>query len=76
MNKSPKFGLVLSGGGAKGAYHVGSLKYLSECGFSPEAIAGTSIGALNGAFLSAKNKSFQDSVNQILIYRDSISNIN
>lgn len=46
-------GLVLSGGGAKGAYQVGALTYLSEIGFQPHLIAGTSIGALNGAVLAS-----------------------
>lgn len=50
----PKFGLVLAGGGAKGAYQVGVLKYLSEkLNFKPDMIAGTSIGALNGSFLAS-----------------------
>lgn len=49
-----KFGLVLTGGGAKGAYHAGALQYLAELGFSPHIIAGTSIGALNGAVLASR----------------------
>jgi NTE family protein len=48
-----KVGLVLSGGGAKGAYQVGVLKALIERGVQVDAIAGTSIGALNGAILAA-----------------------
>jgi len=48
-----KFGLVLTGGGAKGAYQVGALEYLAELNFSPHIIAGTSIGALNGAVLAS-----------------------
>ncbi|WP_295451236.1 patatin-like phospholipase family protein [uncultured Thiodictyon sp.] len=46
-------GLVLSGGGAKGAYHVGVLKALLEMGVRINAIAGASIGALNGAVLAS-----------------------
>lgn len=49
---NPQFGLVLTGGGAKGAYQVGALKYLAESGFKPHIIAGSSIGALNSAILS------------------------
>ncbi len=49
-----KLGVVLSGGGAKGAYEVGFLKALAEFDIQPEAISGTSIGALNGAIYSAK----------------------
>ena len=42
-------GLVLSGGGAKGAYQIGMLRALEEYGLEKEklAMAGTSIGALN-----------------------------
>jgi len=46
-------GLVLSGGGAKGAYQVGVLKALLELDAQIDAIAGTSIGALNGAILAS-----------------------
>jgi len=45
------YGLVLEGGGAKGAYHVGAYKALMELGVEIGGIAGTSIGALNGALL-------------------------
>lgn len=48
-----KLGIVLSGGGAKGAYEAGFLKALSEFNIQPDVIAGTSIGALNGAIYSA-----------------------
>ncbi|GAB4371216.1 MAG: patatin-like phospholipase family protein [Elainellaceae cyanobacterium] len=54
ISSEVKFGLVLTGGGAKGAYHVGALQYLAELGFSPHIIAGTSIGALNGAVLASQ----------------------
>lgn len=41
----PKIGLVLSGGGAKGAAHVGVLKVLEAHNIPVDYIAGTSIGA-------------------------------
>ena len=44
-----KIGLVLEGGGSKGAYQVGVLKALLENGYRFDAVTGTSIGALNGA---------------------------
>ena len=47
-----KVGLVLSGGGAKGAYQIGVLKALVQFGVPVHAIAGASIGALNGAILA------------------------
>ena len=48
-----KRGLVLEGGGAKGAYQVGCLRAFQEHDIKFDAIAGTSIGALNGALLSS-----------------------
>ena len=43
------YGLALEGGGAKGAYQVGALKAIQECGFKIDTVVGTSIGAFNGA---------------------------
>ena len=48
-----KSGLVLSGGGAKGAYEVGVIKTLARLGFKVDAVSGASIGALNGAVVAA-----------------------
>lgn len=45
-------GLVLEGGGAKGAFHAGAVKALIEKGFIFDGVAGTSIGALNGALIA------------------------
>ncbi len=45
------FGLVLEGGGAKGSYQIGACKALLEMGLDIGAVAGTSIGALNGAMI-------------------------
>ena len=44
----PKVGLVLSGGGAKGAAHIGVLKYIEEAGIPIDFIAGTSMGSIVG----------------------------
>lgn len=44
--------LVLSGGGSLGAAQVGVLRSIYRAGFRPAAIVGTSVGAINGAFLS------------------------
>ena len=49
----PRIGLVLSGGGARGAAHVGVLKVLVEMRIPITAVAGTSMGALvGGAYAS------------------------
>lgn len=45
--------LVLSGGGGRGAYHVGVLRFLEEHDWEPEVIVGTSIGAVNGAAMAS-----------------------
>lgn len=45
--------LVLSGGGARGAAHVGVLKRLEELNIYPEIIIGTSVGAMVGALYAA-----------------------
>ena len=44
----PKVGLVLSGGGAKGAAHIGVIKYIEEAGIPIDYIAGTSMGSIVG----------------------------
>lgn len=44
----PKIGLVLSGGGAKGAAHIGVIKYLEEQGIPIDFISGTSMGSIVG----------------------------
>jgi NTE family protein len=49
----PRIGLVLGGGGAKGAAHVGVLRVLDELRIPIDCIAGTSMGALVGATLAA-----------------------
>lgn len=53
MSEYGKVGLVLSGGGAKGAYQVGVLKALVEFGVPVHVMSGASIGALNGAVLAS-----------------------
>jgi len=45
----PKIGLVLSGGGARGAAHVGVLKVLEELRVPVDLIVGTSMGSIVGA---------------------------
>lgn len=48
-SKRPKICLVLSGGGARGAAHVGVLKVLEEYRIPIDCIAGTSMGSLVGS---------------------------
>jgi NTE family protein len=44
---------VLGGGGLLGAHEVGMLRALAEAGIRPDLVVGTSIGAINGAFVAA-----------------------
>ncbi|MBR4146468.1 MAG: patatin-like phospholipase family protein [Bacteroidales bacterium] len=44
----PKVGIVLGGGGAKGAAHIGVLKYIEEVGIPIDYVAGTSMGSIIG----------------------------
>ena len=46
-----EYGLVLEGGGAKGAYQIGAWRALKEAGVKIKGVAGTSVGALNGALI-------------------------
>lgn len=52
-----KYGLVLSGGGGKGAYEVGVWKALLEYGIAQktQAISGTSVGGLNSALFAVES---------------------
>ena len=45
--------LILSGGGARGAFQLGVIKYLFEKGWHPDLICGSSVGALNAAGLAS-----------------------
>lgn len=45
-------GLVLEGGGVRGAYHIGAMRALTEHGYKFDGVVGTSIGAVNGAVLA------------------------
>ena len=53
----PKIGLVLGGGGAKGAAHIGVLRVLEEVGLHVDYIAGTSIGSIVGGLYSVGYRS-------------------
>ena len=49
----PRIGLVLSGGGARGAAHVGVIRVLEELRVPVDAVAGTSMGAVVGGLYAA-----------------------
>ena len=51
IDLSREYGLVLEGGGAKGAYQIGAWKALKETGVKIKGVAGTSVGDLYGALI-------------------------
>ena len=59
-----KIGLVLDGGGGKGAYHIGVWKYLKEVGFDNniKAISGTSVGGLNACLFALNNYELAETI--------------
>lgn len=52
IDLTKEYGLILDGGGARGAYQIGAWKALVEAGVKVNALAGTSVGALNGALIA------------------------
>jgi NTE family protein len=52
-DKTPKIGLVLSGGGAKGLAHIGVLKVIDSLGIKIDYIGGTSMGAVIGGLYAS-----------------------
>jgi NTE family protein len=65
-NRKPKVGLVLSGGGARGAYQAGVMKAIAEIAADAglekpiPIITGVSAGAINASFLAARSDNFQE----------------
>lgn len=55
-NRQPELGIALSGGGARGIFHVGVLQALEEHGIRPACVSGTSIGAVVGALYAGGMK--------------------
>lgn len=45
--------LALSGGNALGAFQAGAYEALHDCGFQPDLVAGSSVGAVNGVLIAA-----------------------
>ncbi|WP_445456137.1 patatin-like phospholipase family protein [Flavobacterium sp. HNIBRBA15423] len=53
VQKKPKIGLVLSGGGAKGLAHIGVLKIIDSLGIKIDYVGGTSMGAIIGGLYAS-----------------------
>ena len=55
LDLTKTYAIVLEGGGAKGSYEIGVWKALEEMGVKYNAVAGTSVGALNGALMTMRD---------------------
>ena len=55
IDTSKTYAIALEGGGARGAYQVGAWKALEEAGIKYNAVAGSSVGALNGAMMAMRD---------------------
>lgn len=69
--KPARIGLILGGGGARGAYQVGVLKAIAEIYPKNDeqpfrVITGTSAGSINAIALAGHNGSFAEKVNRVL----------
>lgn len=64
----PKVGLVLSGGGARGAAHIGVIRLLEEMDIPIDYVAGTSMGAIVGALYAIGYTS--DDMDSLLMVQD------
>ena len=72
--KKEKIGLVLSGGGAKGLAHIGTLKVIDSLGIKVDYIAGTSMGAIVGSLYASGYTGKQlDSIFKTINFDDIIS---
>lgn len=71
MNSIPKFSIALGGGGARGLAHIKILAVLDEFAIKPQAITGTSMGALIGSLYAAgmSAKELEDYARQIFAKR-------
>jgi NTE family protein len=69
--RTPRIGLALGGGGARGLAHIAMLEAFDELGIRPDIIAGTSIGALYGAAYASgiSGKALRDHTRFILAQR-------
>jgi NTE family protein len=63
--------LMLQGGGALGAYHIGAYQALAEHDLHPDWVAGISIGAINSAIIAGNRP--EDRVERLTALWDAIS---
>lgn len=62
LDSNKTYAIALEGGGARGAYQVGVWRALEEAGIKYNAVSGSSVGALNGAFMTMRNLALAEDV--------------
>ena len=72
MHNKNTYGLVFGGGGAKGAYQVGAWKALEKMNIHIGAVAGASIGSINGALFVQGNLHLAQKAWRKLNLRDAV----
>jgi NTE family protein len=65
-----KLALVLGGGGARGALQVGAVNALISAGLTPDMLVGTSIGAVNAAYLAIRGFNQESLQGLVQAYHD------
>jgi NTE family protein len=68
--EAPRTAFVLAGGAALGAMQAGMLQALFERGITPDLLVGTSVGALNAAFLASRPPTVATARELAAIWRD------
>ena len=68
---TPVVALMLQGGGALGAYHIGAYQALAEHNLHPDWVAGISIGAINAAIIAGNRP--EDRVGRLAALWEAIS---
>ncbi len=62
VDKTKTYAIALEGGGARGAYQIGAWRALDEAGIRYNAVAGCSVGALNGALMAMRDRETAESL--------------
>ncbi|MEA2128166.1 MAG: hypothetical protein QOJ85_1057 [Solirubrobacteraceae bacterium] len=68
-SRGPRTAFVLSGGASLGALQVGMLRALYEHGVAPDLLVGTSVGALNAAFVASRPQTPQTAASLARVWR-------
>jgi NTE family protein len=74
---SPRIGLALGGGGARGLAHIAMIEAFDELGLKPAVIAGTSMGALIGAAYASglEARAIRDHAERVLANRAQLARL-